>query len=162
MSKFLRWSWWIVLIALVGCAQLVTPGAKPAPSVSPLASPLASPIAVRVSDVVIRAHRTGGLAGVDEVWTIYGDGRVVYSGRGTGQSKQLSADEMAALTVTLRANFAALDESYNPKNTCCDRFVYEITITLDGQTKAVHTVDGAPNEPPALTKTLAALQLSMK
>ncbi len=163
MSKFLKWSWWIVLVALVGCAQLVAPGTQPSPTTSPLTSPLASPLAVPGGSLVILVHRTGGLAGVDETWTMYDDGRVAYTGHGTGtQTNQISSDAVAAVMALARANFAALDTEYNPANTCCDRFVYEITITVNGQSKTIHAVDGATDEPPTTTQILTALQAAMK
>jgi hypothetical protein len=161
MSKFLKWSWWIVLVALVSCAQLVAPGATPSPTTSPLTSPLASPLAVPGS-VVIMVHRTGGFAGVDETWTLYDDGRVAHTGRGTGQTNQIGSNAVAAVIAVARANFAALNTVYKPANTCCDRFVYEIAITVNGQTKTIHAVDGAADEPPTTTQVLTALQAVMK
>jgi hypothetical protein len=165
MSKFLRWSWWLVLIVLVGCAQLVAPGGKPVPTaspqVSPLVSPLTSPIAVPANDVVIQVHRTGGIAGTNDTWLIYGDGRIEYSGVGSSQSKQLAPDQMNTLNAAVR-DVMAMPGAYTAKNACCDRFVYDVTIMSDGQTKIVHTVDAAPDEPPPVTNLLAAIMSAVK
>jgi hypothetical protein len=161
MSKFLKWGWWIMLITLVGCAQLVTPGAKPAPTASPLVSPLTSPIAVPANNVVIQVYRTGGFAGVNDTWLIYGDGRVQYSGAGLSQSKQLTTDQMSTLNAAVR-DVLAMPGAYTAKDACCDRFVYDITIMADGQTKIVRTVDAAPDEPQPVTSLLAAIMSAVK
>lgn len=165
MSKFLKWGWWIMLITLVGCAQLVTPGAKPAPTappqVSPLVSPLTSPITVPASNVAIQVHRTGGIAGVNDTWLIYGDGRVEYSGAGSSQSKQLTPDQMSTLNAAVR-DVLAMPGAYTAKDACCDRFVYDITIMSDGQTKSVHTVDAASDEPQPVTNLMAAIMSAVK
>ena len=165
MSKFLRWSWWLVLIALVGCAQLVAPGAQPAPTaspfVSPLVSPLTSPIAVPANNVVIQVHRTGGFAGVNDTWLIYGDGRVEYSGTGSSQSKQLTPDQMSTVNAAVR-DVLAMPGAYTAKDACCDRFVYDVTIMSDGQTRIVHTIDAAPDEPQPVTTLMAAIMSAVK
>ncbi len=65
---------------------------------------------------------------------------------------------MTQLIGALRAaNRANLQESYLPENTCCDRFVHTLTITLDGPPQTVMTLDAAPDEPAALTHLLAEL-----
>ena len=161
MSKFLKWGWWIMLITLVGCAQLVTPGAKPAPTASPLVSPLTSPIAVPANNVVIQVYRTGGFAGMNDTWLIYGDGRFEYSGTGSSQSKQLTPDQMSTLNAAVR-DVLAMPGAYTAKDACCDRFVYDITIMSDGQTKIVHTVDAASDEPQPVTNLMAAIMSAVK
>jgi hypothetical protein len=92
---------------------------------------------------------------------IYGDGRVEYSGTGSGQSKQLTPDQMSTLNAAVR-DAVAMSGAYTAKDACCDRFVYDITITSDGQTKIVHTVDAAPDEPPPVTTLLAAIMSVVK
>ncbi len=153
MKHVLKWSWFITLIALVGCAQLVAP----APTQSPLASPLTT------NDLLIRYHRSGGFGGFDDTWIIHADGRVEYVGKAAQSSKQLNPAQLSTLLAAVRAsNFTALSESYVGQNTCCDRFMYEITITLDGQTKTVRTIDAADNQPLELTNLLAALNNALK
>lgn len=137
----------VMLIGLGGCAGLVQPG------MSPLDSPLAPP-----AGAILRYQRTGGFGGFDETWVIDADGRVTHSGRGPGTDRQLTPDEMAQLINAIRAaNPASLKASYIPKNTCCDRFTHALTITLDGWTGTVLTLDAAPDEPPALTSLLSTL-----
>jgi hypothetical protein len=147
MSDLLKRSkWLIVLLVSVGCATLVTPGAIRTPAPSPLTSPPPT------GEVLLQYHRSGGVGGFDETWTIYADGRVDHQGRGTGADKQLTPDQVAALSGVLRsADVRALKDSYIPANTCCDRFTYELTLQIDGQTQTIRTMDSAPDEPAALT-----------
>ena len=65
---------------------------------------------------------------------------------------------MAELTDAVRAaDFMALEDSYVPKDTCCDRYEYTITIAANGQPKTVHTIDASPTAPPELTQLVDAL-----
>jgi hypothetical protein len=106
----------------------------------------------------LQYQRVGGIGGFDETWTIEATGRVTHSGRGPGTDRQLTPDQVAQLIGALRAVQAAnLNESYIPANTCCDRFTHTLTITLDGRTSSVHTLDAAPDEPAALTALLVTL-----
>jgi hypothetical protein len=140
----------LILIGLVGCANLVQPGA----------SPLESPVP---SGVILRYQRVGGIGGFDETWLIEAAGRVTHTGRGPGTDRQLTPDQVAQLIGALRAaNLADLKASYIPENTCCDRFMHTLTITLDGMTRTVATLDAAPGEPLALTNLLATLNSLLK
>jgi hypothetical protein len=137
----------LILIGLAGCANLVQPGA------SPLASPLSTP-----TGVILQYQRTGGIGGFDETWVIESNGRVTHTGRGAGTDRQLTPDQVAQLLQAIRAaDMASLDASYIPQNTCCDRFTHVLTMTVDGQTKTVRTLDGAAGEPAVLTDLLAML-----
>ena len=140
----------LILIGLGGCASLVQP------SVSPLTSPVPT-------GIILRYQRVGGIGGFDETWTIEATGRVSHTGRGPGTDRQLTPDQTTQLIDALRAaNQADLKESYIPENTCCDRFAHTFTITLDGLTRTVMTLDAAPDEPPALTNLLAVLNGLLK
>ena len=163
MPILLKLGCWLMIIGLAACAPAVGPNAtrSPLPATSPLAVPATSPSAPQ--GLLIRYHRSGGIAGSDETWSIYADGRVEHSGRGTGHSAQLGADQVTTLIAAMRAaDAAALKESYVPSNQCCDRFLYEITLVLDGQTQTVRTLDAAPEEPPALTALLSAINAALK
>ena len=104
-------------------------------------------------------HRSGGIAGVDETWSIYADGRVQHSGRGTGSAGQLTADQLNSLFTTLRSiDLTSIKDSYVGANTCCDRLIYELAINLDGKTKTIKTIDAAEGEPAALTTLLSAIR----
>ncbi len=135
----------LILIGLAGCASLVQPG------LSPLTSPVPT-------GIILQYQRVGGIGGFDETWTIETTGQVSHTGRGPGTDRQLTPDQMAQLIGAIRAiPLAEPQTSYIPDNTCCDRFAHTLTITLDGLTRTVMTLDAAPGEPPALTNLLAVL-----
>ena len=142
MSNRLKLIYGLIVMGVVACAPAATPTATPpAPS-----------------GLLIQYERSGGIGGFNETWSIYADGRVEHSGRGSGRALQLSPDQIATLVAAMRAaNFTSWKESYVPLNSCCDRFMYVMTLTLDGQTKTVRTLDAAPDEPPTLTAVLSAI-----
>jgi hypothetical protein len=140
MKKLLNLLFGVAMLVLVGCAAAPT---------------LTSP---NSQDPIVVYHRSGGFAGVDETWSIYADGRVQYAGRGTSSAGQLTADQLSSLFATLRSiDFTSIKDSYIGADTCCDRFIYELTINLDGKTKSIKTIDAAEGEPAALTTLLNAI-----
>ncbi len=168
MSSLRKYICFLALIALAACVPAT------------LESPTAAPVANRATPAVewptpaqgtpmpagspfIRFHRSGGIAGVDETWLFYADGRVEHTGRGPGRAQSLNGSQLGALMKAARSpEVAALKESYVPENTCCDRFLYEITLVVDGQTKTVRTLDAAPDQPPALNNLLDAIGSALK
>ncbi len=90
----------ICVLALIGLAACA-PGAVKSPTATP-AAPRPTPAQVTpmpANTVFIRYHRSGGIAGVDDTWLFYGDGRVEYSGRGQGaRSTVLPGRSDAAVT----------------------------------------------------------------
>jgi len=65
---------------------------------------------------------------------------------------------MAELTAAVRAaNFMSLEDSYVPKDSCCDRYLYEITVTIGGHSKTVRTIDASPTAPAELTQLVDTL-----
>jgi len=155
MSVLQKWIYLLALIGLAACAPVTTP--------SP-ATPTFPPTQTIPGDTLfIRYHRSGGIAAMDDTWLIYASGRVEHSGRGSGHPLQLSASQLVSLTAAAQSpEVAALQDSYVPADTCCDRFLHEITLTLGGQTKTVRTLDAAPDEPPALTNLLNVLNTVLK
>ncbi len=161
MSVLQKWIFILALIGLAACAPVATPSPT-TPTVTPAS-------ALPGDTVFIRYHRSGGIAGMDDTWLIYTSGLVEHSGRSSGHPLQLTASQLASLTAAAQSpEVAALKDSYVPADTCCDRFLHEITITtgaqltLGGQTKTVRTLDGAPDEPPALTNLLNVLNTVLK
>jgi hypothetical protein len=145
MKKFFNLVYGLLVIALVSCA----------------ASPTLTP--PNSTDPIVVYHRSGGFGGFDETWTIYADGRIDHTGRGAGSTGQLTADRIDSLIAQIRSiDLTSIKDSYVGINTCCDRFIYEITITLDGKTKSIKTIDGAQDEPTALTQLLTTLNDLLK
>ncbi len=161
MSSFLKYICFLALIVLAACAPVIAESPTATPAANTPAPAQGTP--VPAGGPFIRFHRSGGIAGVDETWLFYADGRVEHTGRGPGRAQPLNASQLDALMKAARSpDVAALKESYVPTDTCCDRFFYEITLTLDGQTKTVRTLDAAPDQPPALNNLLDAISSALK
>ena len=140
----------ILTLALVSCTRSMAPGAIGTSAPSPLATPPA------VSEISITYQRNGGLVGAHDTWIIDPQGKV--SSPGSGAAAQLTSAQMAELTAAIRlANFTALQDSYLPKDTCCDRYEHTVTITINGQSKTVHTIDASTTAPPELTQLINTL-----
>ncbi len=96
-------------------------------------------------DVVFIFTRSGGLAGVDEVWTLYTDGRLLSKDEG---DFQVSKDQ--ALTLAAELERTGLFSASTPaglKVECCDRFLYTLTFQTGGRAIQVQAVDGNSNIP---------------
>ena len=156
MAKSLFWVSIVLGLAVAACAPATLPSPIATPGPSPLASPLEPPTVPQGNSIIY--HRSGGLAGTDDTWKISLDGTVAYQGQTAGTPEQLTTAQMAELTAAIRAaNFMALEDSYVPQNTCCDRYMYEITVTLGGQSKTVSTIDASPTAPDELTQLIDTL-----
>ena len=61
-----------------------------------------------------------------------------------GYTGALDAAGRAAFEAAITGSgFFDLDEEYLPDDLCCDRFLYEVTITRAGVTHTVTTIDAA-------------------
>jgi hypothetical protein len=99
---------------------------------------------------VIEYHRSGGVVGVDEAYTIYADGRIVNA---KGQEWFVSPQEVARLTESIvQVGFFQAQEVGSSIAPCCDRFSYTLTVYLAGRTHTVHTYDGAGDLPEAVQR----------
>jgi len=105
---------------------------------------------------VIIFEQSGGIAGIQETWRIYGDGRVVKEDRHgqTAPAERIPAEAVRdAIERIVGGGFLDLADEYLPADRCCDRFTYRLTVVYDGTEKTVTTMDGA-ERPPALTEAL--------
>ncbi len=143
----------VLVLMLTACA----PAVQPAPMATSGPSPLTTPPGA-LQGISVTYRRSGGLAGTDDTWQIFADGKVMHQGQIAGTPPQLTEAQMTELTAAIRAaNFMSLADSYVPQNTCCDRYLYEITVTLDGQSKTVQTIDASPTAPAELTRLVDTL-----
>jgi hypothetical protein len=144
----------IFTLALIGCTRSVVPS----PLVTSASSPLTSPQAE--SEISITYQRSGGFVGANDTWAIDSQGKVTH--QGSGASAQLPADQLTELVAAIRAaNFMDLKDSYLPKDTCCDRYEYTITVTVGGQSKTVRTIDASSAAPRELTQLVETLNRYM-
>lgn len=142
---------WIVvlfcLVILVACATPSAPVAAPT-----IAAPTVS------GELNITLKRSGGIAGRNETFSLKPDGTVT---TGT-QTKQ--ADGGAAAAAKLAGAIAATGiynvapGKYMSADTCCDRYIYELTLVAGGQTFSFTTIDGYNQTPSALLQTLGLIQ----
>jgi hypothetical protein len=156
MTKSLCLTCLVLAFVLGACAPTTMPAPRATPGPSPLASPLEEQAAS--SEISVRYHRSGGFSGTDDTWTIAADGSVLHQGQTPGTPEQLAAAQTAELAAAIRAaDFMSLEDSYVPQDTCCDRYLHEITVTIGGHSKTVRTIDASPTAPAGLTSLVDTL-----
>lgn len=145
-------------IALAACAPMEAPVAtKPAgtprpdtnatPAVRPGPTSLAVAPATAARDdqatgPILVMSRSGGLAGVNERWEVYTDGRVVAA---TGAVRRVPAESVAALLRELDAQgFFTIERPGGLPQPCPDCFTYEIVVYRDGKPSKVVVIPEAP------------------
>ncbi|MHB0874502.1 MAG: hypothetical protein ACYC5O_00505 [Anaerolineae bacterium] len=149
----------LAAIALAGCGA--TPVAAPAPTATPLPESTATTAATvgaaaTGEDAVIEYRRSGGIAGVNESWTIYGDGQVVDVG---GVETHVDAAAVAAvLEQAQAAGFYDQKLSIPKMSACRDCFSYQLAIRAGGQENRAAFEDTQEDVSPAMWDLLAAVQ----
>jgi hypothetical protein len=115
----------------------------------------ATPATNDMDEAAITFHLSGGLAGVDETWTIYPNGRVVYP---EGEEQNLDAAQVATLLDDIEAlGFFEMKDSYGQFSQCNDCFTYTLSVSSGGKVKSVSTKEGASDTPPELLQILAKI-----
>lgn len=123
---------------------VLTPIGKPKP-----------PEGIPVGAVIIY-RRSGGIAGLDEQWEIFDDGRIVAK---SGEIAQTTPEEISGLLTELaRLGFFDLQPQPLPLDLCCDRFTYELTAVSGQRAQSYTAVDGQEGVPPAFWQALELVQ----
>ena len=105
---------------------------------------------------VIVFQRSGGIAGLDEKWIIYNNGRLVSA---EGKDWQVDPREVASLVSQIEElGFSDLRGSYLEWNSCCDRFSYILTLSTGGNEKTVTWVEANPEIPASLLEIQEYIQ----
>jgi hypothetical protein len=118
-----------VLLAAACAAMTFTPPAA-----------AAAPGPTRATRIVL--ERTGGFAGVHDSFAV----------------DRSTVGGQRPLRMVESRRFTSLRSSYVPKNSCCDRFAYQVTVTYrGGYTKTVSTVQGA-DAPSELWQVINAVE----
>lgn len=133
----------LAILFLASCASMQTAATTPPTENSPAGTD---------QEISIVLRKTGGFAGVDESWQIASDGRITTSEGETGQVS--TSDLNAAVEQLAAAGFFDLKDSYVPQDTCCDRFTYQLTVTVDGEPHSVTILQAAPETPDQFWKSL--------
>ena len=98
------------------------------------------------------------MTGRTDSYIIHADGSVEQENgnlrRGTLTPAKDGAAAAAVFRQVARAIAALQPGDYAPKNACCDRAAYSITITVDGKEYTYTTIDAAANQPQALSDML--------
>lgn len=141
----------MLLLLASGCAETAH-----APEVELAETPTAAPTATFASNTAVIFKRTGGIAGLNEEWTIFTDGRIETN---TSIAPELSAEQVNQLLNSLdTVGFFTLDNTYLPEDTCCDRFFYEIMAVQETSFHTVTTLENTPDMPEPLQQSLRLVQ----
>ena len=110
------------------------------------ATPAATAIARgQAGGAVITFARTGGIAGISELWSIYPDGRVLGV---AGEEGRIPADEVSQLLAEIEAaGFFEWAPRPRSLQSCADCFTYSITVEFQGKINRVTLVDGESGAP---------------
>lgn len=111
------------------------------------------------ADGAIVLRREGGIAGIQEQWTVYQDGRVVDL---EGNEFQVPTELVDSLTVTAEsAGFFELPDSFIPENPCCDRFTIWLGVRRGENVHVVTAVEGTEEVPPAFWQLVDTVQVAL-
>ena len=142
----------VILFLLTGCT--VQTAHAPETQVEATATP--APAATYEPNTAVIFKRSGGLAGVDEQWVLFVDGRIETN---TPTQPQLSTQHVSQLLTNLETiGFFELNSSYLPEDTCCDRLFYEITALQASTFHTVTTLENTPDMPEPLQQSLRLIQ----
>ncbi|GJM40739.1 MAG: hypothetical protein DHS20C20_10210 [Ardenticatenaceae bacterium] len=142
----------ILPIGITGCSVETAH----APVVEMIETPTAVSTPTYAPNTAVIFKRSGGIAGIDEAWIIFVDGRIETN---TSQSPQLTEEKVSQLLSSLEtAGFFDLDNTYLPDDTCCDRFFYEITAIQNNAFHTVSTLEATPDMPESLQQSLNLIQ----
>jgi hypothetical protein len=130
------------------------PALPTATAAAPSATIPAATTQTGTTNVLIGYRKTGGIAGIDEMLTVYADGSIeMRDGRGTSRAQADPSDFQALQTLLASPEFAALQVPARPP--AADQFIYE--LTLPGRTKPIVTAD-SPDNPPMLRQLIDLLE----
>jgi len=129
----------------------IPPTAIPTPTTSITPTTTNQPDA---ANLLISYHKTGGLAGVNEMLTVYTDGTIELRNRkGTINTQAAPSDIQALQKLLASPEFATLHVPGWPPG--ADQFFYELTVA--GRVQPIVTTDSAEN-PPVLRELIGALE----
>ena len=130
-------------------ATFLLPDAYPEPGKAPAPE---SPHGEMPTGAVIYYSRSGGIAGVDEQYTVYPDGRVEVN---NGNSLVVAPEAVSALLTGLElAGIFSTPGYTSPPGACADCFNYTLIVSKDGQTYTAVVQDGDIEVPQGVQEAL--------
>ncbi len=97
---------------------------------------------------IIAYERNGGAKCIDELYSIYPDGRIVGDDGARKIEKQVPAADVDKLLAAIRDKGWFTDEMYDTWHTPCEQcYGYYLTVSSKGQAKTVKAVDGGTDAP---------------
>jgi simple sugar transport system permease protein len=153
----------IATIAIVSVSRLGAASASETPETTQcVVKPFREADAARLiqEGAVIVYNRTAGPLCVDELYAIYPDGRVTGTDGVKTVEKQVEPAEVENLLTAISVDHKWFtNEIYSTYlNPCRQCFAHYISITYDGQEKAVTGVDGTTAMPPGYAFALAEVR----
>ena len=147
--------WLLTLLFLSACS--VETAHAPVGNIE--ATPTIAPTTTFAPDTAVIFKRSGGIAGVNETWVVFTDGAVETN---STTQPELSAAAVEQLLRSLESSgYFELENSYLPEDTCCDRFLYEITAVQNSTYHTVTTLEATPDMPEALQQSLRLIQTAL-
>lgn len=105
--------------------------------------------------ILITLQKSGGIAGITQLLTVYSDGRIEQSGTGGTKSTQVAPADIEVLQKLLASpEFAAVPPI--SRATGADLFTYTLTVMDSGSQRTIVTMDGVEN-PAVLSQVLGEL-----
>jgi hypothetical protein len=147
-----------IVLTQLACAPTQLPTASLPPTQPTVFSTRVStqdPVQDLPDGAVFAYRRSGGIAGLDETFTIFTDGRITSSG---GKEWHVSHPEVERLLKEIEpVGMFQLEQSGPYIVPCCDRMSYTLVVRLDGKTHTIQTYDGAVDQPEAIQKAIDAM-----
>jgi len=107
---------------------------------------------------VLAYERNGGPTCLDELYSVYPDGRIVGDDGAKKIEKQATAADAEKLLSTIKDKGWFTDEMYDTwHNRCGQCFGYYITVSYKGQVKTVKAVDGGTDAPANYWQVVSAI-----
>jgi len=156
----------IAALLSAACSQIAQPGTAPTAGTTQVPTATAQAtnpsetlptVAAGANDIVITYRKTGGIAGIDETMTVYADGKLTLTSRGSAvKQAQATPAEIDQLRQVLGSDdFARLEATYQAVG--ADLFTYMLIVPSGPTPRTITTMDGAQN-PPVLDQAIAALE----
>jgi hypothetical protein len=97
---------------------------------------------------IIAYERNGGPECIDELYSVYPDGRIVGDDGSNKIEKQVPPEDVEQLLTAISDRNWFTDEMYDTWHTPCGQcFAYYISVSHQGKEKAVQAVDGGTDAP---------------